>query len=311
MRSSSIFPRAQNSGPIFRRRTRWPQELAPAADSAVQMADKMATAHYALAGVLTSKGPAYAWYHKSELAAGPPSPDAPAHSPGCSATSQYPVRSDWVFAGAGADLDDASDKLNNYALRLAKVRGWIELANNPTDASMFEYYSLALLPSASDKPVSDTPLADNQLTHQGDEFRLALTSTTASAARVGFMCSTSTATAQASSSIRATTPAISFPTRATRICQFPLPGARAVKIGEPYGVDTLILLSTEQPLPDPFALNFEGVASRGTRGATSPLEKLLSETSGGTRGMSEPEPTNWGISLSTVHSAPKTNDAAK
>ena len=79
------------------------QELAPAADSAVQMADKMATAHYALAGVLTSKGPAYAWYHKSELAAGPPSPDAPAHSPGCSATSQYPVRSDWVFAGAGAD----------------------------------------------------------------------------------------------------------------------------------------------------------------------------------------------------------------
>ena len=24
--------------------------------------------------------------------------------------------------------------------------------------------------------------------------------------------------------------------------------------------------------------------------------------------MNEPEPTNWGISLSTVHSAPKTND---
>jgi len=31
------------------------------------------------------------------------------------------VRSDWVFTGA--DLDDASDKLNNYALQLAKVRG--------------------------------------------------------------------------------------------------------------------------------------------------------------------------------------------
>jgi hypothetical protein len=76
-------------------------------------------------------------------------------------------------------------------------------------------------------------------------------------------------------------------------------------------VDTLILLSTEQPLPDPFALNFEGVASRGTRGATSPLEKLLSDTSGGTRGVHEPEPTNWGISLSTVHSAPKPKDVAK
>jgi hypothetical protein len=144
------------------------QELAPAADSAVQLAPKQATANYVLAGALTSKGPAYAWYHKSEMAAGPPSPNAPAHSPGCSATSQYPVRSDWVVANAGADLDDVSAKLNNYALRLAKVRGWIELANNPTGGSAFEFYSLALIPTANGKPLSDTALADNQLTHQGD-----------------------------------------------------------------------------------------------------------------------------------------------
>jgi hypothetical protein len=275
------------------------------------MADKMATAHYVLAGVLTSKGPAYAWYHKSDLAAGPPSPNAPAHSPGCSANSQYPVRSDWVFVGAGSDLDDASDNLNKYALRLAKVRGWIELANNPTDASMFEYYSLALLPSANDKPLSDTPLADNQLTHQGDEFRLALTSTDRirnprwvyvldiDCHGAGQLLYPGNYTGN------------QFPNKGDEDLQFALPGARAVKIGEPYGVDTLILLSTEQPLPDPFALNFEGVASRGTRGATSPLEKLLSDKSGGTRGMNEPEPTNWGISLSTVHSAPKTNDGTK
>ena len=287
------------------------EELAPAADSAVQLADKMATAHYALAGVLTKKGPAYAWYHKSELAAGPPSPNAPAHSPGCSATSQYPVRSDWVFAGAGADLDDASGKLNKYALRLAKVRGWIELANNPTDASLFEYYSLALLPSANDKPLSDTPLADNQLTHEGDEFRLALTASERirnprwvyvldiDCHGAGQLLYPGNYTGN------------QFPNKGDEDLQFPLPGARAVHIGEPYGVDTLILLSTEQPLPDPFALNFEGVASRGTRGATSPLEKLLSDTSGGTRGVHEPEPTNWGISLSTVHSAPKTNDGPK
>jgi hypothetical protein len=286
-------------------------ELAPGADSAVRMADKMATAHYVLAGVLTSKGPAYAWYHKSDLAAGPPSPNAPAHSPGCSAHSQYPVRSDWVFVGAGSDLDDASDNLNKYALRLAKVRGWIELANNPTDASMFEYYSLALLPSANDKPLSDTPLADNQLTHQGDEFRLALTSTDRirnprwvyvldiDCHGAGQLLYPGNYTGN------------QFPNKGDEDLQFALPGARAVKIGEPYGVDTLILLSTEQPLPDPFALNFEGVASRGTRGATSPLEKLLSDKSGGPRGMNEPEPTNWGISLSTVHSAPKTNDETK
>src|SRR5208282_5362652 len=95
-----------------------------------------------------------------------------------------------------------------------------------------------------------------------------------------------------------------FPNKGDEERQFLLPGVGALHIGAPFGVDTLILLSTEQPLPDPFALNFEGVASRGTRGATSPLEKLLSQTSGGTRGISEPEPTNWGISLTTVHSTP-------
>ncbi|MFZ0338193.1 MAG: caspase family protein [Terracidiphilus sp.] len=286
-------------------------ELTPAPDSAVQMADKMSTAHYVLAGVVTSKGPAYAWYHKSALAAGPPSPDTPAHSPGCSTSSPYPVRSNWVFAGAGADLDDAGDKLNKYALRLAKVRGWIELANNPTDASMFEYYSLALLPSANDTPVSDTPLADNQLTHQGDEFRLALTSTDRIRSPRWVYVLDIDCHGAGQLLYPGNYTSNQFPNKGDEDLQFPLPGARGVKIGEPYGVDTLILLSTEQPLPDPFALNFEGVASRGTRGATSPLEKLLSDTSGGTRGMNEPEPTNWGISLSTVHSAPKTNDAAK
>jgi hypothetical protein len=285
------------------------QELAPAADSAVQLTEKLATAHYALAGVLTSKGPAYAWYHKSELAAGPPSPDAPAHSPGCSATSQYPVRSDWVFAGA--DLDDASDKLNNYALRLAKVRGWIELANNPTDASMSEYYSLALIPSSGGKPLSDAVLAENQLTHQGDEFKLALTSSGPVRDPRWVYVLDIDCHGRGQLLYPGNYTGNQFPNKGDEERQFLLPGVGPMHIGEPFGVDTLILLSTEQPLPDPFALNFEGVASRGTRGATSPLEKLLSQTSGGTRGISEPEPTNWGISLSTVHSAPKPKDAAK
>ncbi len=82
-------------------------KLTPAGSgSAVQLADNLTNAMYALTGVLTANGPSYAWYHKSELAAGPPSPTAPAHSAGCSATSQYPVRTDWVPVG-GADAIDA------------------------------------------------------------------------------------------------------------------------------------------------------------------------------------------------------------
>lgn len=281
------------------------QELTPEAGSAVQLADKLATAHYALAGALTSRGPAYAWYHKSELAAGPPSPNAPPHSPGCSATSPYPVRSDWVFLGDGTDMEDVSGKLNNYALRLAKVRGWIELANNPTDASLFEYYSLALIPSSGGKPLSDTALADNQLTHQGDEFKLALTSSDRVLDSRWVYVLDIDCHGRGQLLYPGNYTGNQFPNKGDEARQFLLPGVGALHIAEPYGVDTLILLSTEQPLPDPFALNFDGVASRGTRGVSSPLEKLLSQTSGGTRGMSEPAPTNWGISLSSVHSAPQ------
>ncbi len=103
--------------------------------NAVQAASSMSVAHYALTGVLTSGGPAYAWYHKSELAAGPPSPNAPPHSPGCSATSQYPVRTDWVPLDGTLSIDAAGAKLNHYSSLLAKVHGWLELANSPADAS--------------------------------------------------------------------------------------------------------------------------------------------------------------------------------
>jgi hypothetical protein len=96
-----------------------------------------------------------------------------------------------------------------------------------------------------------------------------------------------------------------FPNAAGSGHQFVLPGARTLRIGPPYGVDTLILLSTAQPLPDPYVLNFEGVASRGTRGAESPLQELLGNTSNGTRGFSGEIPTNWGIGLITMRSVPR------
>jgi hypothetical protein len=82
-----------------------------------------------------------------------------------------------------------------------------------------------------------------------------------------------------------------------------------LRIGPPYGVDTLVMLSTAQPLPDPYALEFEGVATRGDSSDGSPLARLLADTSRGTRGAPGAVPTDWGIELTTLHSVPK--DAAK
>lgn len=271
------------------------------AESAVQVADNLSLAHYALTGVVTADGPAYAWYHKSELAAGPPLPNAPPHSPGCSTTSPYPVRTDWVPVGSVSAIDAASAKLNNYASLLAKVHGWLELANSPATGSGDEYYSLTLLPSGA-----NAPLAANQTTHQGDLLKMALASEDRVIDRRWVYVLDIDCHGQGKVVYPRDYAENQFPNDADSGRQFILPGAPVLRVGPPYGVDTLVLLSTEQPLADPYVLNFEGVASRGTRGVSSPLERLLNQTSGGTRGFDEPVPTNWGIGLTTVHSAPKT-----
>lgn len=267
--------------------------------SAVQPASDFVDAQYALTGVWTPRGPAYAWFHKTELAAGPPTSSNASHSPGCSSTSQYPVRSDWVAMHNVNALEEASAKLNNFASLLAKVHGWLLLADNPVDASTSAYYSLALVPAAG-----KTALAPNQPAHQGDILRMALVSTGQVVEKRWVYVLDIDCQGKGSVLYPGNYAENRFPNDADTGNQFYLPGARNLLIGPPYGVDTLILLSTAQPLPDPYALNFEGVASHGTRGGESPLEKLLSQTSAGTRGAPGEVPTNWGIGLITLKSIP-------
>ena len=266
--------------------------------SAVQPAKDLAGADYALTGTLTPDGPAYAWYHKNELAAGPPT-GARDHSPGCSATSQYPVRSNWVDMTGPADLDKGAAALNKYASLLAKVHGWLDLANSPTDVSSGDYYTLTLLPAAGGTA------ADGQPARQGDQLKMALTSSERVIERRWVYILDIDCHGKGTLLYPLDFTENKFPNDADNGRQFLLPGSRTLRIGPPYGVDTLILLSTAQPLPDPYALNFEGVATRASRGVESPLENLLANTSSGTRGVSGEVPTNWGITLSTMRSVPK------
>jgi len=288
-----------------------PQELAAKLalgdpTSAVQTAPDLAGADYVLTGTLTGDGPAYAWYHKNELAAGPPSSSAPNHSPGCSATSQYPVRTDWVTMAGAGDLDKAGTALGKYASLLAKVHGWLALANNSADAATGDYYTLAMVPASSDNPpAAGQPGQGGSPVHQGDLLKMALQSTDRVIERRWVYVLDIDCHGKGSLVYPLDYAENQFPSDADSGRQFVLPGARTLRVGPPYGVDTLIMLSTAQPLPDPYALNFEGVATRGSRGMESPLEKLLANTSSGTRGFSGEVPTNWGIALTTMRSVPK------
>jgi hypothetical protein len=263
----------------------------------VQTTTGLANAHYALTGVLTPNGPAYAWFHKSELVSGPAPGGRNDHSPGCSSGSQYPIRSDWVATGNAGILQASATALNTSASLLAKVHGWLELANSPTGTSSLGYYSLALF-SAS----GETPLAPDEPVHQGDLLKIGLRSSRHVVEKRWVYILDIDCQGKGTVIYPGNYTENQFPNAADNGRQFLLPGARTLRVGPPYGIDTLVLLSTAQPLPDPDVLNFQGVTSRGVQRSESPLEKLLNQTSGGMRGSPGEVPTDWGIELTTIRS---------
>jgi hypothetical protein len=183
------------------------------------------------------------------------------------------------------------------------VHGWLQLANNPAaGASESYYFKLALVPMTD-----TTPLDPDHPVRESDHMRLAL---------------------QADGDVKEPrwvyvldidchgTGSLVYPQNYSEN-QYPSAGdndrqiilrhAPTLVVGPPYGMDTMILLTTGQPLPDPSVLNFEGVARGATRGVKSPLEQLLSSASSGSRGIGAEVvvPTNWGIQVTSLHSVPK------
>jgi hypothetical protein len=271
-------------------------------NNTVQTSADLAHAHYILAGVLSADGPAYAWFHNREFADGPRKLVTTDHTPGCSTTSPYPVRSKWVALAGAKMLNDAAEALNGHALRLAKVHGWLTLGDSPADASATNYYTLELVHASDEKP-----LAPDDSVRQCDRLKLGLWSSPPPepAVRVHRWVYVFDIDCQGEGTLLypLDNSGNQFPkgkgTYNER--EFVLPGSE-FHITPSYGLDTYILLSTADPLSDQYVLNFKGMAARGAPGLESPLEKLLADTNSGVRGFPKPVSTNWGISSITHQS---------
>ncbi len=179
------------------------------------------------------------------------------------------------------------------------MHGWINLSDSANSEAAASYYKLTMV-RASDEAV----LPPDQLAHQGDRMKMALQSSDAVTDPRWVYVLDIDCHGKGTLLYPINYSENQFPNAGVTEKKFVLPHSLTLRIGPPYGVDTLILLSTAQPLPDPSALNFEGVATRGARGTDTPLQKLLANTSSGSRGFSEPVPTNWGIDLTRIKSVP-------
>jgi hypothetical protein len=272
------------------------------ANSEAQPAATLADASYVLAGTLVKGDPGYTWFHKNEFATVPHPSATPDHSPGCSATSPYPVRSDWVPVADAAAAPTAAATLNTYSTRLAKVHGWLQLANNPVaGASESSYYNLVFVPMTT-----TNALDPGNPVREKDRVRLALQANGVVKDPRWVYVLDIDCHGKGNLVYPQNYSENQYPGEGDVDTQIILRHAPTLVVGPPFGVDTMVLLTTAQPLPDPSVLNFEGVARGATRGASSPLAQLLSNTSGGSRGLgAEVEvPTNWGIQIQPLRSVP-------
>jgi hypothetical protein len=77
-------------------------------------------------------------------------------------------------------------------------------------------------------------------------------------------------------------------------------------VGEPYGKDTYILLTSEQPVGSPDVFEFDGVRSKGAArgGVENPLTELLEGVGTLSRSPTPRVPTNWSIQRVSLESVP-------
>jgi hypothetical protein len=278
------------------------------------------SADYRLYGRLMSAGIQYAWLQadadlgsretsrtSNRGAAKSNSPAIPA------AASPLPNRTDWFDGQA----ENVGATLTEYAVRIGKVRAWLTLSGRPGQTAF--PYSLVLR-----KPGSDSN-ARAAVLYGGEQYKLFLqldpkykgTTTTRRWVYVFAISQQGKGT-------------LLFPrldsgnegNHLPRTEKDERPTAQAIpliglldepydlEIGEPWGTDTYLVISTKDAIPNPNIFDFEGVQStRGaqSRGPTgSPLQDLLDSCGNSTRGAyAAKTPSEWSIDRITFQSARK------
>lgn len=261
--------------------------------SAAQSAANEAGATYVLAGTVMAGEPAYAWYNRGELIAGRRTPAG--YGNGCSPDSPYPIRTDWV-SPMGVD---GAPSLRQLAVNLARLNGWLQLAQSGAAGDSDYPYHLALRREA-DQAMAE----DKAQSRQGDVYQMMLQARgdTRTDPRWIYVLAID---CQGKGDLMFPRQAGGnrYPLQDGRLDRILLPGAK-FRVTPPFGTDTYVLLSTSTELSNPDVLSFGSVVRGGQRGTGSALEMLLTSTSAGTRGSAAEVPMDWGVEYLQLHSQP-------
>ena len=279
---------------------------------AVAILPKPETVQYLLVGRAENGGVEYAWMQKNfSLNSADVGEQASEDGTLCSPASPYPPRTNWFPA---TSADQASDSLADYAGRLARVQGWLQLSAPTAGAGDAFPYRLAM------RRLSAAPgrAAGEILTHgpvvDGESYGLVLQATGAIPDYfkprwvyvLGIACDGSGKLLYPLSGQNNYQPKMKPGTTEWPALVDLTGTAETIDISKPFGTDTYILLTTADQLSDLSVFNFEGALSRGlSDAATNPLATLLQNSSAGTRGFGTSVPANWSVQYTPIQSESK------
>lgn len=219
------------------------------------------------------------------------------------AHSMLPLRTDWIGAARAFALRDA-------IVRLRVVQGWQDLRS---PASFASPYRLAVRRATDGALVDDGKLIGKR------RYHLVLRRSEGSRSEALYAHYVyAFVIASDGSSVLLFPPAERgdvenlLPITATpgepvsdAPIEIPLGPARPFVVGEPYGLDTYFLLTTDEALPSLASLEWNGVHRTRSGLPRSALEDLLAQTLAGTRA-AEPirTPANWSIEKIVFESVP-------
>lgn len=237
---------------------------------AVEVVERAEDADYVLVGRFARHHVEYAWIR-------PNARNRDHHASG------LPLRTTWI-----TDSADVAVVLRDAALRLHRIAAWNRLESPPESRWP---YRLAL------RRASDGALAAGRV-EAGETYTLELHAAAAPRPRRHVYVFAIDSYGQS---------ALLFPVSGSVENHLPLANESDIALGAkleitpPYGVDTYILLSTDEPLPNPWILQWDGV--RGPSAAPrNALERLVALTGSPSRGARVVTPTTWSIERIVIES---------
>jgi hypothetical protein len=216
-----------------------------------------------------------------------------------------PIRTEWIAVGNDelANLRAVNGLCKNL-LRLVKIRAWMQLSS-PADKGDFPY-NLALKNAATGEIKTRGPLM------AGEKYGLVLRAYKEKPGKeiygryVYVFSIDSHGKGQLWFPLRHPWNSENhFPATDEFQAEIQLGGKEMFEIFKPFGVDTLFLLTTEEPITNTEVLDFKGVRREPPMGKYTPLERLLYGLDSGCRGRPPVTHINWSIQRLPLLSKPR------